>query len=101
MNYLGIIKGVVLTEKSNMLVEKENKYTFEVASNVTKGTIKAAVESLYGVKVLNINVLKTAPKSKKSWVKGRKQFLQSAKHKAIVELAEKDTIKAFTGGNKK
>lgn len=52
-----IIKRALTTEKTTGLKQKENKYTFEVDRNANKIEIKNAVESLYKVKVLEVNTL--------------------------------------------
>ena len=52
-----IIKRALRTEKTTGLKQKENKYTFEVNKGANKIEIKNAVESLYKVKVLNVNTL--------------------------------------------
>ena len=44
MNKWEIIKGPIITEKSNDLLEKENKYTFKVALEANKVEIKQAIE---------------------------------------------------------
>lgn len=45
----------VMTEKS-MNTKKEGVYTFKVASEATKPYIKKAVEEIFGVEVLKVNV---------------------------------------------
>ena len=47
-----------VTEKSMLLMEKENKLTFLVNEIATKHDIKHAVEEFYGVKVLKVNTLR-------------------------------------------
>ena len=50
-----IILTPVITEKSTSEIA-EGKYTFKVAKTATKTQIKAAVEELFDVKVLSVNV---------------------------------------------
>ena len=50
-----IIIAPVITEKSTSEIA-EGKYTFKVAKTATKTEIKEAVEKLFGVKVLSVNV---------------------------------------------
>ena len=52
-----IIKGILNTEKTRGLKQKENKYTFVVDRNANKIEIMKAVESLYKVKAMKINTL--------------------------------------------
>ena len=54
---LDIIKQPFLTEKSNMLSEKNNTYTFVVDRNANKIEIKNAIEKLYDVAVDNVNTM--------------------------------------------
>ncbi len=49
-----IIKPYV-TEKTLLLIEKENKLTFTVTKRATKTQIKNAIERLFNVKVENVN----------------------------------------------
>nr|YP_009542259.1 ribosomal protein L23 [Tetraena mongolica]WEB51381.1 ribosomal protein L23 [Tetraena hamiensis var. qatarensis]AYU56630.1 ribosomal protein L23 [Tetraena mongolica]AYU56723.1 ribosomal protein L23 [Tetraena mongolica]QHD45526.1 ribosomal protein L23 [Tetraena mongolica]QHD45532.1 ribosomal protein L23 [Tetraena mongolica] len=50
----GIIKDIVLTDKSFQLLLK-NQYTFHVESGSTKTEIKHWVELFFGVKVMAVN----------------------------------------------
>jgi large subunit ribosomal protein L23 len=54
MDIKKIIKKPLITEKANMLKEKENKYFFQVEKSATKGQIKEAIERLFKVKVEKI-----------------------------------------------
>jgi large subunit ribosomal protein L23 len=64
-----IIIRVHQTEKTTLLMEKENKLTFIVDKRATKNEIKKAVEELYGVKVVKVNTLITPEGEKKAYVK--------------------------------
>ena len=82
-----------MTEKSNALQEKSNRFTFVVARDANKLVIKKAIETMYGVSVDKIwtNVVPAKAKSRftKSGVaSGRKPAFK----KAIVSLVEGDTI---------
>lgn len=85
-----IIKPIV-TEKATILLE-DNKYVFDVVIKATKTDVKAAIESLFAVKVVKVNT--SRPPRKKKRV-GR--FLGFKPHykRAIVTLAEGDTITLF------
>ena len=78
-----IIKKPVLTEKSyDAMADK--KYTFEVAINANKTEIKAAIEEIFeGVKVENVNTMRTLGKMKRQ---GRTQGRTPEVKKAIVTL---------------
>lgn len=58
MKYFGIIKRPIITEKSTALSRGEEKgYLFEVAMDAEKDDIRAAVESLFDVKVKEVNTV--------------------------------------------
>jgi len=82
-----------ITEKSTMLSE-HNAVVFKVANDATKPQIKAAVEALFDVTVLNVNTLNQKGKTKR-W-KG-KPYKRSDVKKAIVTLADGQSIDVTTG----
>ena len=92
MNKWEIIKGPIITEKSNDLLENENKYTFKVALDANKVEIKQAIEAIYGVKVLDIATIRVLPKRRRV---GKYEGYRPAYKKAIVKLAENEKIDAF------
>ena len=59
-----IIIKPIITEKSNVGIQ-EGKYTFRVAKKATKVQIADAVESLFSVKVLNVNTMMVKGKEKR------------------------------------
>ncbi|HDD66039.1 MAG TPA: 50S ribosomal protein L23 [Nitrososphaeria archaeon] len=69
-----IIKRVVITQDAVSLIEKENKLTFIVDVEATKGDVKRAVEELYGVKVERVNTLITPRGEKKAYVKLKPEY---------------------------
>jgi large subunit ribosomal protein L23 len=87
-----IIKGPIITEKSNDLLEKENKYTFKVALEANKVEIKQAIEAIYKVKVVDIATVRVLPKRRRV---GKYEGYRSAYKKAIVKLAADNKIDAF------
>jgi large subunit ribosomal protein L23 len=50
-----IILHPLVSEKTSIMMEKENKLEFKVPISVTKKEIKEAVEKKYGVKVEKVN----------------------------------------------
>ena len=92
MNKWEIIKGPIITEKSNDLLENEGKYTFKVAVEANKVEIKQAIEEIFNVKVVDINTVKVLPKRRRV---GKYEGYRSAYKKAIVKLAENEKIDAF------
>ncbi|KAF0118093.1 MAG: large subunit ribosomal protein L23 [Rhodospirillaceae bacterium] len=88
-----IIHAPILTEKTNVGSEL-NQFTFRVPLDASKPEIKEAVEGLFGVRVKAVNTLIHKGKSKR--FRGR-NGKQSDVKKAIVTLAEGDTIDMTTG----
>ena len=88
-----VIVSPVITEKST-LVSEANQVIFNVARQATKVEIKAAIESLFKVKVKAVNTL--VRKGKLKTFRGRRA-LQGDTKKAIVTLVEGHTIDLATG----
>jgi len=88
-----IIKRPLITEKSMQLVEDQNKYTFEVDKRANKVQIKKAVQELFDVKVVKVNVINTTPKKKRV---GQYEGYKNQLSKAIVTLAKEDKIEIFS-----
>lgn len=98
MNPSNILVKPVLSEKANKLSEKSNRYTFIVDRKANKLEIKKAVEQFYGVQVQDVNTSVMPSKLKARYTKagfivGRKQ----AKKKAVVTVAQGETIDLFSG----
>lgn len=86
-----IILGPVISEKSYDLIE-HNKYTFKVDPRAKKPAIAKAVEEIFSVNVIGVNVIKTRSKPKRrGMVRGR----TSSGKKAIVQLSEGQKIEFF------
>ena len=60
---LNVIRAPRVSEKTARLQEI-NQYVFEVATTATKADVKSAVESLFNVTVLAVNVLNVKGKGK-------------------------------------
>ena len=88
-----VILAPVITEKSTLLSEND-AVVFKVANDATKPAIKAAVEALFDVKVKGVNTLIAKGKTKR-W-KGQRYIRSDAK-KAVVTLAEGESIDVTTG----
>ena len=79
----------LITEKATHLSERHNAYTFEVNPLVTKTEIKAAVEALFNVKVLDVRTQNRRGKLRRYRLKlGRMRNWK----KAIVSLHEEFRI---------
>ncbi len=91
MEFTDILIEPVVTEKANALRE-ENKYVFIVRPDASKIQIKEAVRKLFNVKVLSCTTINVDGKVKR--LRGNKGKTSSYK-KAIVRLADGETIKLF------
>ncbi|AOW98173.1 MULTISPECIES: 50S ribosomal protein L23 [Moorena] len=81
----------IVTEKATLLME-QNKYVFDVIIKATKPQIRAAIESLFEVKVVAVNTLR--PPRKKRRV-GKFVGYKTQYKRAIVTLAPGDSITLF------
>ncbi len=84
-----LIRRPIVTEKATILME-ENKYTFEVTPKATKPEIRAAIESLFEVKVVRVNTCQPPRKKKRV---GKFVGYKSQYKKAIVTIAPGDETK--------
>ena len=92
-----IVLRPVISEKS-MDETQRGKYTFAVHDNANKLMIKDAVEELFKVKVVDVNVLTSKAKEKsRNRKRGRVQGFTSPWKKAIVTVASGDKIEFFEG----
>lgn len=92
LRHYDVIVSPAITEKSTMASE-QNQVVFNVAKKATKPEIKAAIEALFGVKVMAVNTLVRKGKVKRfRGIKGQQQDVK----KAIVRLAEGDKIDVTT-----
>ena len=92
IKYYDVILRPVITEKS-MSGMAEKKYTFLVHPEANKIMIKEAVEKMFdGVKVASVNTMNVHPKKKRV---GRYAGKTAAKKKAIISLAEGQSINLF------
>jgi large subunit ribosomal protein L23 len=88
-----ILISPVVSEKSYHQIT-ENRYTFKVHKDAHKTQIRQAVEELFDVKVVGVNVVKVQPKPKR---RGVYRGTRPGWKKAIVELKAGDKIDIFEG----
>ena len=92
-----IVLRPVISEKS-MDQSTANKYTFAVADDANKMQIKSAVEELFKVTVINVNVMTTKRKEKsRNRRRGRQVGYTSPWKKAVVTIKAGDSIEFFEG----
>jgi large subunit ribosomal protein L23 len=90
-NLADLIVRPIISEKATILLE-QNKYVFDVVPKATKPEIKAAIESIFDVKVVKVNT--NRPPRKKRRV-GRFIGYKPQYKRAIVTLGEGDSITLF------
>ena len=91
------LRRPLVTEKSNYQSGKLGQYSFVVANHATKIQIKDAIESLYDVKVVSVNVINTAAKRGRRAKSRRLSVRKPGYKKAIVTLASGQTLPIFEG----
>ena len=91
-NYKDIIIRPIITEKTMRYMDEDNKVTFEVKKGANKTLIKQAVESIFGVDVVSVNVVNVKPKTKRM---GKYVGKTKRRKKAIVKLKEGYSIDLF------
>lgn len=86
-----LVRRPLVTEKATLLLE-QNKYVFEVSPKATKPEIKAAIESLFDVKVVSVNTMQGPRKQKRV---GKFVGHKSQYKRAVVTLAPDSSIVLF------
>lgn len=92
-----VLRRPIVTEKSNFQNAKLRQYAFEVAPEATQAEIKNAVQTLFDVDVLKVNVLNSPAKRTRRPRSRRVMVRRSAYKKAIVTIAPDQTIDVFEG----
>jgi len=91
-----VLRRPLVTEKSNYQSNKLHQYTFEVTPEATRTLVKDAVETLFDVKVVSVNIMNTA--AKRSRRRNRRLLPRDPGYKkAIITLAEGNTLEIFEG----
>ncbi|HEY2353875.1 MAG TPA: 50S ribosomal protein L23 [Gaiellaceae bacterium] len=88
-----VLISPVVSEKSYSQIV-ENRYTFKVHKDAHKTQIRQAVEQLFDVHVVAVNVIKVQPKPKR---RGLIQGTKKGWKKAIVEVKAGEKIDIFEG----
>ena len=89
IQFYNLIRRPLVTEKSTTLQDLRNQYTFEVADKANKSEVRKAVETLFSVKVVKVNIVTMPGKARR--VFGRPGMSPGWK-KAIITLRKGDTI---------
>jgi large subunit ribosomal protein L23 len=87
----------LVTEKSSYQSGKLNQYSFVVADKATKTMVKDAVETLFDVNVVRVNIV-NAPAKRGRRARSRRLLVRRPSFKkAIVTLATGETLEIFEG----
>ena len=92
MNIHSILRRPVLTEKSTRAIEVANQYVFEVDPQANKLQVRKAVEDLFSVKVVKVNIRTRKAKIKRV---GRSMGYGSDRKEAIVTLRQGDKLDVY------
>ena len=89
-----ILVRPLVTEKSHEQLDRHGAYTFVVANDANKIEIAHAIEKQFNVKVKDVRTMRYAGKEKRM---GRFVGRKASWKKAVVTLAEGDSIEIFEG----
>lgn len=87
--YYELLRRPIVTEKTSSQQGRCNQFSFEVSSTTNKVEVRKAVETLFKVKVVKVNIVNVPSKQKRTF--GRPGETRPWK-KAIVTLQEGQTI---------
>ena len=93
--FFNVLQSPHVSEKATLVGEKNNQYVFKVAPDATKKMVKMAVEALFEVNVMKVNILNRKPKMKRTH---RGYSRRSSIRKAYVTLKSGEEIE-FVAGN--
>jgi large subunit ribosomal protein L23 len=89
-----VLLAPVVSEKSYAQIEESNTYSFRIHPDAHKTQVRQAVEELFNVKVVRVNISKVQAKPKR---RGFHRGTKPGWKKAIVQLQRGDTIEIFQG----
>lgn len=94
----GIIVKAIQTERSQLLQERRNQFTFIVSDKANKIQIAKAIEDMYNVEVESVNTMRYGGGKKKAkyTTKGISYERNPNFKKAIITLAEGDVIDLYS-----
>jgi len=91
-----VLRRPIVTEKTNYMVTKLHQYVFEVSSDANRTLVKDAVEKLFNVTVVRVNIINVP--AKRSMRRNRKLMISNPQYKkAVVTLLPEDRIPIFEG----
>jgi large subunit ribosomal protein L23 len=87
----------LVTEKSSYQSSTLNQYSFVVANKATKSMVKDAVEMLFDVSVVRVNIVNSPAKRGRRARSRRLLVRRPGYKKAIVTLAAGESLEMFEG----
>lgn len=91
-----VLRRPLVTEKTNYQ-KKLNQYVFEVSPDATRTLVKDAVETLFDVNVVKVNIVNMPAKRSRRARSRRLLVRRPGYKKAIVTLAEGQTLEFLEG----
>jgi large subunit ribosomal protein L23 len=92
-----VLRRPLVTEKSSYQSGKLNQYSFVVANTATRTQVKDAIETLYDVKVVRVNVI-NVPAKRGRRLRSRRLLVRKVGYKkAVITLADGQTLQIFEG----
>jgi large subunit ribosomal protein L23 len=92
-----VLRRPLVTEKSSYQSGKLNQYSFVVANTATRTQVKDAIETLYDVSVVRVNVM-NVPAKRGRRLRSRRLLVRKVGYKkAVITLAEGQTLQIFEG----
>lgn len=89
-----VIKPVI-TEKTTDKKNRQNVYTFRIPVASNKLEVKASIQRIFGVEVIDVNMIKSKGKIKQ--IRYRQQVKRPDWKKAYVKIKEGQRIEGFEG----
>ena len=92
-----VLRKPLVTEKTSYQSGRLNQYSFIVSDSATRTLVKDAIETLYDVKVERVNIINTSAKRGRR-IRSRRMLIRKAGFKkAIITLAEGQSLQIFEG----
>jgi large subunit ribosomal protein L23 len=92
-----ILRRPLVTEKTSYQSRKLSQYSFEVAKDATRTMVKDAVETMFEVDVIRVNMLNMPAKRGRKARSRRLLVRKAGFKKAVVTLAEGQKLEIFEG----
>jgi large subunit ribosomal protein L23 len=92
-----VLRRPLVTEKTSYQSGKLNQYAFIVSDSATRTQVKDAIETIYDVTVARVNIINTAAKRGRRLRSRRLLVRKPGFKKALVTLAEGQTLPIFEG----